>query len=77
MAPFATHGENLDISVRDESSVPNSKSIGTDYSYKHTYVKSNVFFFTLLHVLGLWGLGILLTGGISFKGFLWGTYKKL
>ncbi|XP_026330488.1 (11Z)-hexadec-11-enoyl-CoA conjugase-like, partial [Hyposmocoma kahamanoa] len=45
--------------------------IGTDYSYKHEIVWINAIGFLILHILGLWGLAIALTGGITFKTFIW------
>ncbi|XP_049692880.2 acyl-CoA Delta-9 desaturase [Helicoverpa armigera] len=48
-----------------------AKNIGTDYSYKHTVVWQNVIGFVILHVLALWGLLILVTGGIGINTFIW------
>lgn len=64
-------GENKNSKI-DHNMIINIKSIGTDYSYKHEIVWKNAIGFLILHILALWGLGILLTGGLSFKGFLWG-----
>lgn len=56
--------ENLD-------SIINVKPVGTDYSYKREIVWKNVIGFLILHLLGLWGLAIALTGGISLKTLIW------
>ncbi|XP_045767207.1 acyl-CoA Delta-9 desaturase-like isoform X1 [Maniola jurtina] len=48
-----------------------TKRIGTDYSYKHQIVWKNAIGFLFLHLMALWGLGIIFTGGITFKTFLW------
>ncbi|XP_049870762.1 acyl-CoA Delta-9 desaturase-like [Pectinophora gossypiella] len=57
-----------------EDSVINAKLIGTDYSYKHQVVWKNAIGFLILHILALWGLGILLTGGVTLKTFLWSVF---
>nr|XP_049692882.1 acyl-CoA Delta-9 desaturase-like [Helicoverpa armigera] len=51
-----------------------AKNIGTDYSYKHTVVWKNVIGFVILHVLALWGLLILVTGGIGINTFIWAVF---
>lgn len=53
-----------------------AKSIGTDYSYQHKIVWKNAIGFLILHILALWGLGILITGGVSFKTFIWSKSSK-
>ncbi|XP_047504459.1 stearoyl-CoA desaturase 4-like [Pieris napi] len=50
-----------------------SKDIGTDFSYKHEIVWKNVVVFAILHCLGIWGIKILVTGGVSWKTFAWAT----
>ncbi|CAG4945659.1 unnamed protein product [Colias eurytheme] len=55
-----------------------SKDIGTDYNYKHEIVWQNIVFFSLLHLLGFWGVYIFFTGGISLKTYVWfGTVMTL
>ncbi|KAJ8718942.1 hypothetical protein PYW07_016498 [Mythimna separata] len=48
-----------------------AKTIGTDYSYKHQVFWPNAIGFLILHLLGLWGLKVLLTGGVGIKTILW------
>lgn len=50
---------------------PVRKYIGTDYSYKHKIVWKNVIGFIILHVFAIWGLGLMLTGTVSWKTSLW------
>lgn len=65
-------------SASDQHLAIEAKSPGTDYSYKHDNLNwPNIIFLCVLHILGLWGLGILFNGGISFVGFLWGTYVTI
>ncbi|KAL0831993.1 hypothetical protein ABMA28_001493 [Loxostege sticticalis] len=45
--------------------------IGTDYSYKHQIVWKNAIGFLILHLLTLWGVYIVVTGGIQFRTFVW------
>lgn len=53
-----------------------ARVIGTDYSYKHEIVWKNAIGFLILHLLALWGLFVLITGGVGFKTFLWGKKYK-
>ncbi|KAI5631258.1 fatty acid desaturase domain-containing protein [Phthorimaea operculella] len=55
-------------------SVISAKEIGTDYSFKHQLVWKNAIGFLILHLLALWGFGVLLTGGVSAKTFLWTVF---
>ncbi|KAL0881588.1 hypothetical protein ABMA27_001417 [Loxostege sticticalis] len=45
--------------------------IGTDYSYKHQIVWKNAIGFLILHLLTLWGVYIVVTGGIQFRTYVW------
>ncbi|XP_013139663.1 PREDICTED: acyl-CoA desaturase-like [Papilio polytes] len=51
-----------------------ARVIGTDYSYKHEIVWKNAIGFLILHLLALWGLFVLITGGVGFKTFLWAIF---
>ncbi|XP_073952515.1 acyl-CoA Delta-9 desaturase-like [Choristoneura fumiferana] len=48
-----------------------AKTIGTDYSYHHEIVWKNAIGFLILHLFALWGLGVMVTGGVCFKTMLW------
>lgn len=61
-----------DLNVtKNLNTVMNAKCFGTDYAYKHEIVWKNAIGFLILHLLGLWGLAIFLTGGIMLKTFIW------
>ncbi|XP_063827537.1 acyl-CoA Delta-9 desaturase-like [Ostrinia nubilalis] len=48
--------------------------IGTDFKYKHEIVWKNAIGFLILHLLALWGLFIVFTGGVQFRTFLWTVF---
>ncbi|KAI5642889.1 fatty acid desaturase domain-containing protein [Phthorimaea operculella] len=62
---------NIKSKVFDKDCCIVTKDLGTDFTYKHEIIWTNAFFLGLIHVLGLWGLKILLTGGIGWKSFIW------
>ncbi|KAF9410523.1 hypothetical protein HW555_010420, partial [Spodoptera exigua] len=47
------------------------KVIGTDYSYKHTIVWKNAIGFLVMHILALWGVGLLFAGYMTWKTIVW------
>lgn len=53
---------------------PVTKYIGTDYSYKHEIVWKNAIGFLILHLLGIWGILVMLSGNIYMSTFIWGKY---
>ncbi|XP_063388979.1 acyl-CoA Delta-9 desaturase-like isoform X1 [Cydia fagiglandana] len=55
----------------DKKTLQFSKTIGTDYSYKHQIVWKNAIGFLILHIFAVWGILILLTGGVSLPTILW------
>ncbi|KAJ0177707.1 hypothetical protein K1T71_006580 [Dendrolimus kikuchii] len=56
-----------------KNSVEAIRDIGTDLTYKHIYVWPNVIIAIILHILALWGLGIIFSGGIKMATFIWST----
>lgn len=54
-----------------------STSIGTDYTYKHTYVLTNIIIVIVLNTFALWGVGIMITGNLKIETYLWSMYIKL
>ncbi|CAG9138792.1 unnamed protein product [Plutella xylostella] len=57
--------------VREINGFVSSKTIGTDYSYKHEIVWKNAIGFLILHILCLWGVLIAVTGNVQFITLLW------
>ncbi|XP_053605580.1 acyl-CoA Delta-9 desaturase-like [Plodia interpunctella] len=57
--------------TRKDDDSPVSQYIGTDYKYKHEIVWKNAIGFLILHILGIWGFVVMLTGQINLKTFLW------
>ncbi|XP_013193918.1 acyl-CoA Delta-9 desaturase-like [Amyelois transitella] len=47
------------------------RCIGTDFTYKHEVVWRNAIGFLILHLLGIWGFFLCLTGQIYLKTFIW------
>lgn len=54
-----------------------TNNIGTDFTYKHKIVWINAIGFLILHLLGIWGFVVMVTGGIQLKTFLWSKSKLL
>ncbi|XP_013193917.2 (11Z)-hexadec-11-enoyl-CoA conjugase-like [Amyelois transitella] len=48
--------------------------IATDYTYKHDIIWTYAIGFLILHVFGLWGFMLLITGKVYFKSFLWALF---
>ncbi|CAG9787313.1 unnamed protein product [Diatraea saccharalis] len=61
--------------VNDEKLTKDMNStliIGTDLNYKHEVVWKNAIGFLFLHLLGLWGIFLMLTGAVQLKTILYG-----
>lgn len=73
MAPFEVESEkSFEDDKQDLKTC--TKYIGTDYNYRHKIVWKNAIGFLILHLLALWGFGIVFTGGITWKTFIWSKW---
>lgn len=66
--PSSKH-ENNNTTKGESLTIP--KVIGTDYSYKHKIVWKNAIGFLIMHLLALWGVGLILTGYVKWQTILW------
>ncbi|XP_035441200.2 acyl-CoA Delta-9 desaturase-like [Spodoptera frugiperda] len=60
-----------DGNVNKEETMEIPKVIGTDYSYKHTIVWKNAIGFLIMHILALWGVGLLFAGYMKWQSLVW------
>ncbi|KAJ0177718.1 hypothetical protein K1T71_006591 [Dendrolimus kikuchii] len=63
--------ENYDDNIETKNSITALRNIGTDPTYKHKYVLTNVIIAIVLNSLALWGFGVMISGSLKTETFLW------